>query len=133
MQDTTNHSFFSLKIFFILFAIMGIFSTIHMSADAAKAEGKSGWKYGSATAGIVCGDKLCSEIEKKSERSIHEKKSIKHSPLAQHKMGVPIHQINCNDGFSLVMKSSSGTPACIKEKSVDTLFTRGWASPVMIN
>jgi len=31
-------------------------------ADAAKAQGKSVTQYGSKTAGIVCGDRLCSEI-----------------------------------------------------------------------
>ena len=30
-------------------------------ADAYKSKGTPGWKYGSATAKIVCGDRLCSE------------------------------------------------------------------------
>ena len=41
--------------------------TIMPEADAVKATGKHNKKFGSATKNVVCGDKLCSEIEKEEE------------------------------------------------------------------
>ena len=38
-------------------------SNFIQDADALKSKGTPSWRYGSATAGIVCGDRLCSEVE----------------------------------------------------------------------
>jgi len=46
--------------------IVGIFLTCYIiqnEASADQASGKPAWQYGSATSSIVCGDRLCSEIE----------------------------------------------------------------------
>lgn len=54
--------------------IIGLFSAplsvdYLQDAEALKAKGKPAWKYGSATAGIVCGDRLCSEISNEDDNS----------------------------------------------------------------
>ena len=64
---------------FLIFALIPLILTIGITpainsgflpeADALKAKGKPAWKYGSGTAGIVCGDRLCSEIAAESEKS----------------------------------------------------------------
>ena len=132
MQQCTNHPLFSFRFFLALTLVIGLAFVFSAEADATKAQGKSGWKYGSATAGIVCGDKLCSEIsEPVMEKKVMETKTL--SPLAQFYSGIPLSQIECGEGHVLVIKNSNGNPACIKPDSVETLFSRGWASPVMIN
>ena len=46
-----------------------LFADIIPEADALKAEGKPTMRYGSTTAGIVCGDRLCSEIEQTKQET----------------------------------------------------------------
>ena len=133
MQQCINHPFFSLR-FFLFFTLAISFSLLlTTNANAMISEGKSGWKYGSATAGIVCGDKLCSEKTQidQEKPEIQIKKIL--SPLAQYKKGIPVYDIICNGDLLLVIKSSNGMPACLMSNSVDVLLSRGWASPVMIN
>ncbi len=48
-------------------------------------------------------------------------------PLKQIKHGVLIRDIKCNTGFTLILKSSDESPACVKNSSVNGLVTRGWA------
>ena len=65
------------RVFFHVILFLGIITlftsplTINYfpDAEALKSKGKPAWKYGSATAGIVCGDRLCSEISE--EKKIH--------------------------------------------------------------
>ena len=132
MQQCTNYTLFSFRFFFALTLVLGLALVFSAEADATKAQGKSGWKYGSATAGIVCGDKLCSE---NSKPAMEEKVQVTKDspPLAQFKNGIALSQVECDEGLLLVIKNSNGNPACIKPDSVETLFSRGWASPVMIN
>ncbi|NNM02874.1 MAG: hypothetical protein HKP26_04820 [Nitrosopumilus sp.] len=50
------------------------------SAEALKGQGVPSSQYGSATKGIVCGDRLCSEVEsevKKEEKKIEKKEQVK--------------------------------------------------------
>ena len=115
-----------------LILVLSIAIVFSAEADATKSQGKSGWKYGSATAGIVCGDKLCSEISKpEMEKKVMETKTL--SPLAQIRSGISLSEVECDEELVLVIKNSNGTPACIKPDSVEVLFSRGWASPVMMN
>jgi len=83
-------------------------------------------KFGSATAGIVCGVKLCSEIPNfdKSKRT----SNYPSSPLLQYHFGVSIDRIICNDGYQVVLKSTNSYPACVKQQSVERLIQIGWAS-----
>jgi plastocyanin len=50
------------------------------------------------------------------------------SPILQQKSGIPIKEIDCADGFELIVKSDGKTPACVKSDTVGTLVLRGWAS-----
>ena len=50
------------------------------------------------------------------------------SPKKQMMSGVDIHEIQCKDGFDLILKASDWSPACCKSSSVDKLIERGWAS-----
>jgi len=52
----------------------------------------------------------------------------KMSPRAQMNQGVESADVQCRDGFKLVMKNSNGSAACVKSQSVEKLILRGWAS-----
>ena len=47
------------------------------------------------------------------------------SPRKQFKLGVSPEKITCNEGKTLMLKSS-GIPACVKSTSVEKLENRGW-------
>lgn len=49
------------------------------------------------------------------------------APLQQHKIGVNPQSISCGAGLDLVVKSSSGQPACVKPETKQILIERGWA------
>lgn len=49
------------------------------------------------------------------------------SPRMQLKHGVMYHDVKCNNGFALVLKSTDNSPACVKSSSVHVLVVRGWA------
>ena len=52
----------------------------------------------------------------------------KMSSKAQIKQGVDSADVQCRQGFELVMKNSNGSTACINSHSVEKLIQRGWAS-----
>ena len=90
----------------------------------------------------VCGDRLCSEIpggrvayeaEDETLNKNTEKPDITiiSSPLKQMKNGIIPKDVVCKEGLELVMKSSSGNPACVKSSSVAKLIERGWAVHVL--
>ena len=133
MQQCTKISNFSFRFFFMLAVVAGLSLVLAGEADAMKSEGKSGWKYGAATKGIVCGDKLCSEIKETPKIMEKPQKYENLSPMEQFKTGTNLHEIKCEGGHVLVMKSSTETPACVKPNSADILLERGWALPVMLN
>lgn len=49
------------------------------------------------------------------------------SPLKQFKSGIPIDEIQCKEGLELVIKSSNGSPACVRHHNVIALSLRGWS------
>jgi carboxymethylenebutenolidase len=53
------------------------------------------------------------------------------TPRAQFASGVSIDMVECSSGLELVMKKSSGTPACVRPESVSKLIERGWAIHVL--
>lgn len=53
------------------------------------------------------------------------------TPLAQFLDDVPLKNIECSDGLDLIMKKSSGTPACVKPSSVPILIERGWGMHIL--
>jgi thiol-disulfide isomerase/thioredoxin len=48
-------------------------------------------------------------------------------PLKQIKHGVLVHDVKCKTGFTFILKSSDGSPACVRNSSVNVLVMRGWA------
>lgn len=50
------------------------------------------------------------------------------SPISQQKSGIPIKEIDCADGFQLVVKSDGNVPACVMPDTVGKIILRGWAS-----
>lgn len=49
------------------------------------------------------------------------------SPLEQFKSGISTSKIQCPYDLELVIKSSDGTPACLKPSTAQKLTARGWA------
>ncbi len=47
-------------------------------------------------------------------------------PLRLYKAGVPVEEISCKQGMSLLIKTKINFPACIKFNSIEKLVTRGW-------
>jgi hypothetical protein len=50
------------------------------------------------------------------------------SPKKQMNEGVEAGAVVCNEGLELIIKTSTGSAACIKSSSVETLIARGWGS-----
>ena len=75
----------------ILSSLIGI--PLFSDSFAMKAKGKASWKYGSATSGIVCGDRLCSEIPNKESEYIS---NIKLQSQDSKQI------VNCTDGEILI-------------------------------
>lgn len=49
------------------------------------------------------------------------------SPLKQFKSGVPIDEIQCNEGLVQIFKKSDNSPACVTLQTKSKLIERGWA------
>ncbi|MDE1770156.1 MAG: hypothetical protein KGI28_06350 [Thaumarchaeota archaeon] len=50
------------------------------------------------------------------------------SPLKQFQSGVAAKSVQCQSGFSLVLKAEDSSPACVHSSSVQILIQRGWAA-----
>lgn len=48
-------------------------------------------------------------------------------PLKQLKSGIAAQDVQCNKGFSLVIKAEDGSPSCVKPDTSNILIERGWA------
>jgi len=48
------------------------------------------------------------------------------SPLKQFNLGIAPLDVKCRTGFELLLKSTTGPPACVKPQSVEKLVERGW-------
>lgn len=53
------------------------------------------------------------------------------SPLKQSKSGIQAKDVKCVDGFTLVIKSEDGSPACVKPDTAQMLIERGWAKIIV--
>lgn len=47
-------------------------------------------------------------------------------PLEQIKSGIHAKDVQCKQGFSLVIKAEDGSPACVEPQIVQILIQRGW-------
>ena len=77
-------------------------------------------------------DKSINETDKETIREQFMEKSKEFSltwlsPRYQVAAGIDSEDVECRDGFDLVMKTSNGTPLCVKESSVEKLVKRGIA------
>jgi len=50
------------------------------------------------------------------------------SPLQQFKSGTPANNVQCNEGFTLVVKIEDGSPACVTSNIAQALVARGWGT-----
>ena len=50
------------------------------------------------------------------------------SPLQQFKSGTPAKNVQCHEGFTLVIKIDDGSPACVSSQVAQTLIARGWGT-----
>jgi hypothetical protein len=50
------------------------------------------------------------------------------SPLEQFKSGTPAKNVQCNEGFTLVIKIDDGSPACVSSQIAQALIARGWGT-----
>ena len=55
-----------------------------------------------------------------------ESQIIHKSPRAQVRSGIASIEVVCKEGFELLLKTSDGFPACVKESSTANLIERGW-------
>ncbi|MGQ0376328.1 MAG: hypothetical protein ACT4OW_02335 [Nitrososphaerota archaeon] len=62
-----------------------------------------------------------------TEEEMMETTEIK-SPKKQMAEGVEASAVVCNEGLQLIIKTSTGSAACVKSSSVETLIARGWGS-----
>ena len=56
-------------------------------------------------------------------------KTIIESPLKQFKSGISPENVLCKEGLQLVVKTSNGNPACVKQSSISKLFEHHWGLP----
>mgnify|MGYP007100963112 CR=1 FL=1 len=54
------------------------------------------------------------------------------SPKKQVMAGVDMHEIQCREGYELVLKSGELSPVCCKSSSVEKLIQRGWAMDYIV-
>ena len=52
-------------------------------------------------------------------------------PLKQFKSGIKAQDVKCNTGFELVIKSTDGSPACVKPDTASKLVELGWAKEIV--
>ena len=48
------------------------------------------------------------------------------SPKKQLELGIAPENVICNQGLELIFKSTDNSPACVKPKTAEKLFERGW-------
>ena len=63
-----------------------------------------------------------------NETNTTPKPSTPLDPLKQFESGVSSKDIQCPADFSLVLKASDGSPACVHSSTVQILIQRGWAA-----
>ncbi|EPA06064.1 DUF7482 domain-containing protein [Candidatus Nitrosarchaeum limnium] len=87
-------------------------------ADALKAQGVGVASYGSANAGIVCGDRLCSEVsskyvEKQMTEQKMEEKQMKDKAMMEEKHAMAYKMTQSVDAGSVLKLSRANVPATI--------------------
>ncbi len=78
--------------------------------------------------GILSVESSHVDLSEKKENHVSTMALSKMSPKAQMKHGINSADVQCRQGFELVMKNSDSSAACINSHSVEKLIQRGWAS-----
>ncbi len=52
------------------------------------------------------------------------------SPMEQFKSGINAQDVKCHEGLILVIKTTDGSPACVKQGTATKLVERGWAKMI---
>jgi len=68
------------------------------------------------------------ESTTESDDQQDESQIIHESPRAQVRSGIAPTEVVCKEGFELLLKTTDGSPACVKESSVEKLIERGWGT-----
>jgi len=100
---------------------------ISIDAIISEFEEQSGYSSEESSHSEEVEIKAHKEAEKK-ESHVSEMALSKMSPRAQMKHGIASGDVQCREGFELVMKNSDSSAACINSHSVEKLIQRGWAS-----
>src|SRR2546428_4808678 len=53
------------------------------------------------------------------------------SPLKQFESGISLHDIKCNTGLYLLVKTSDNSPVCVKLQTAQKLVERGWGKSMV--
>ena len=67
-------------------------------------------------------------IEGELDQPVESQKTHK-SPRAQIRDGIVSTEVICKEGFELLLKTSDGSPACVKRLTAQKLIERGWQIP----
>lgn len=74
---------------------------------------------------------LAEKLEVKETKEPTKSIAAKDPPLKQIDAGIKPSKVTCTEGLELVLKASTGDPACVKPTSVSKLIDRGWAIHVL--
>ncbi len=109
----------------LLLFTLGFYSSTVFAEQAAE---KPTWQVMSDK---VCGDNLCSEVDLANEFLALSSIAYFPPPLKQISRGTDPSFVTCTEGKELVLKQSSGLPACVNFSSVEKLISRGWAIHIL--
>ena len=109
----------------LLLTVLVSSSFVMQNSIADKASGKPIWEVGSKK---VCGDRLCSEIEKEIEDEEKNSQKLTDRPRIQVKNGILPKDVICKDDLLLIKKGIPGSDsvACVTFETSLKLIERGW-------
>ena len=88
------------------------------------------WKNSSLLFTNICGVELFSNSQDYITKLAKPVQVIlpASTPFQQIEHGILPEYVTCREDFTLIFKSSNNSPACVKSKTVEKLFERGWTS-----
>ena len=122
-------------------AVVGVFSTIgFIDANAANMTMSDNMTMKSSVTGTPTGNMTVNTIGNMTghmtgnmtgNMTSHPSTTIVQkilSPLQQLKSGVSAKSVQCNQGFTLIIKTEDGSPACVTSQNAQALTARGWGT-----
>ncbi len=114
----------------LVVVLVALVSTNPPSVDAIHSETESGLQAASSSYDRVCTDRQCSETVFVSDHAPFSPVPYI-PPPTQISQGVDPLNVQCREGKALVLKQSSGLPACVNPSSIEELIIRGWAVHIL--